>query len=86
MQEVQNDSGFDQLSDDRKQGVFENVIEPEKRPASTRSVAWLALGFITLSLVAAIVIIQVAYKRTSQPVPELPAPRQVTSVSLPSPA
>jgi serine protease Do len=84
MQEIQNEPGLDGLKEDRQVEIYEPKADPERIQKSSRSVAWLAIGFIVFSLVAALVFIQVAYNRTADRIPQLPAPRPVASTNLPS--
>jgi serine protease Do len=86
MQEIENEPGLDGLKENRDLEIYGPQPGPEATRRSSRSVAWLAIGFIVFSLMGALVFIQVAYNRTTEHVPELPAPRPVASANLPSAA
>ncbi|HWP42067.1 MAG TPA: trypsin-like peptidase domain-containing protein, partial [Blastocatellia bacterium] len=85
MQEIHDQPGPDGLEEKADLTHNQDVTSTESKPGSARPVAWIAIALVAISLLGAVAFIQVAYNRAGRHIPELPPPRPVASVDLPSP-
>jgi serine protease Do len=85
MQDFQNEYRIEEPTDNF-QVANTQPIEPVRRDRSTAKWAWLFGSILAAALIIAVVVIQAAYLRSNREVPELPASRGATPVSVPSAA